>query len=305
MESKLKATFFDEMTKYFSKTICMKIYSEYNNSADYEISSTHSNQNLLSIISKSAKDTTYNVNMITDHCDCDRLIFIGYPCRHLYAAWRYSLKPLVEKTIENTNKHWRIDQATTPSAATSTKNLTVNNTLQSQSILSSQIPSISQIQLNESQKTTIPFHITSQQFKKIKFNDNTTGQLPKLMIIKSNSCRFDTFLAWLFFLTNTDDQDLLKNQDLRCHPFKILNEVVELMNKGNFEDAQMKFLNYCKTSKIDGKITEMGNYFVLIKNLLRDKFIQFQIEYEQTTKCSNNKCSLNSSKNSYVETQDI
>jgi hypothetical protein len=200
---------------------------------------------------------------------------------------------LVEKTIEKTNSHWRIDKTPTPTVP---KNQSSSNIPQNQPEL------LTQIQLSQAQQTTIPFHITSQQFKKIKLNDIITpSQIPKMMILKSNSCRFDTFLAWLFFLVNTDEQDLLKKKDLRCHPFKILNEVIELMKKAHFEDAQTKFLNHCKTSKIDENTSEMGNYFVLIKHILKDKFNQFQIEYEQTAQCTSKKCSLNSSKKIYIE----
>jgi hypothetical protein len=220
----------------------------------------------------------------------------------MYSAWRFSLQSLTKKTLEKTHPHWRIDKKITSSTATSTTTSTTsqsssNNKSQSQAVSTTQ----SQLPIFPTNQSQIVFH-TSQQLKRIKANDNgNVLQLPKLMMLNSNSCRFDTFLAWLFFFISTDEPDLLSKKDLRCHPYRIFSELIELMKKQDFKNAQTKFLNYCKTSKIDVKITEMGNYFLLMKNLLNDKFSQFIIEYEETAKCTNKKCTLAYEKKPFIE----
>ena len=96
----MNSAFHNQITKYFVTPICTKIhvYLEYSKSFDCESINSSNNQKIMELnqLSYQILFTKLTQYQIIVHAED---IYI----------WRYLARPLLDKTLENTNSHWRLE----------------------------------------------------------------------------------------------------------------------------------------------------------------------------------------------------
>lgn len=128
--------------------------------------------------------------------------------------------------------------------------------------------------------------------RRTKFNGNSKDL--KLQMLKkitaasdlpfikwhNNSCRFDTCLALLYFLNDSDQ--ILKSMDGRKALSKMLNTVFALINKLEFYKVQAEFIKYCESNNIinsDENISSFGSITCLIPRLVNTSINLYYLRF--------------------------
>ena len=89
--------------------ISYKIYLEYARSFDYHMVDYHQETPSIIVVNSTINaENNYNVNLLENECEGYRLVYLGIPCRHIYAEWRFTGKKFETHSLDSINQAWII-----------------------------------------------------------------------------------------------------------------------------------------------------------------------------------------------------
>lgn len=325
------------MTKT-SPAISYKIYWEYAKSIEcnqsYHIESHKDNDQLIQVHSTVKPDVKYTINIMENHCNCYKQLYLGIPCHHIFAVWRHFSKNLENEALKTIHTTWRIDLKN-PELISDTRS---KNTIKEQGILS-------KCKLSKNKSSTLnlaePNHTstsTNSNFdqnrkseknlselilsgkrksdqstttaatpgqKNTKMNDNIDQNRVEsfpFVNFKANSCRFDSLLAFMKFFIESEGDLIFKSKAKGSESFAKTLLLISKLNSRNLKSTQTCFIellhsNFESPTQIKD---DYGDLVQLLKKIFEKDIAAFNTVFQRTSICTLKKCPDNSDKESVV-----
>lgn len=293
---------FNQLLKVVSPVIASKIYLQYSKSFGYKNLKYHNASNNIIVIICN-KDAEYEVNLIINSCSCHRLIYVGIPCSHIFAAWRYSMKDIFKEVMQVVHLFWKIDRIDN---SESHKDKTMHFQDNKFAYHKSPSPKLKSKKTKENDPDltgTDPVFDSkdcknkySTHYKRRNINNRQSFNFVKWT---NNSCRYDTILAFLkFFIENKSDSIFKEHLSTFDQNFKSIMSCVTNLNEVNMERSQQTFIRliHSYTESANEAQTGYGSLINVFNNLFKRNIPSFNGKFTKTVVCDNAKCSENKAK---------